>query len=124
MILCQFLSKFLKQRPESGRLYVKIFLFLVTGIFFASLIFGCGSSRKDDDTTATEGDTERQQELDEIESLLGITPQEKQQAEPQKKPKKEDDTLGLLAAGAVPMGGEASGVDQKSFRIQKKKLQT
>jgi len=85
----------------------KLFLYLITGVFLAFMIFGCGSSRKDDDAAMTEDTSDRQEELDEIESLLGITPQEKQQTEQQKKPQKEDDTLGLLAAGAVPMGQEA-----------------
>ncbi len=93
----------------------KVYLYLFAGVFLASLIFGCGSSRKDDDAAMAGDDTERQQELDEIESLLGITPQETQQTEQQKKPKKEDESLGLLAAGAVPMGQEAPPVDEKKL---------
>jgi len=100
----------------------KLLLVLFTGIFLASLIAGCGSSRKDDDATLTEDETDRQQELDEIESLLGITPQEKQQTEPQKKPAKQDETLGLLTADAVPMGGEATPADQQQLDDAQKEI--
>jgi tol-pal system protein YbgF len=93
----------------------RIFIFLFTGILLASMTFSCGSSRKDDEETAAGDSTGRKQELDEIESLLGITPQEKQKADQPKKSKKEEDTLGLLDAGAVPMGEETSQVDQKKL---------
>jgi tol-pal system protein YbgF len=66
------------------------------------LLISCGSSRQEDDMRGDAGDAEKQQELDEIEALLGITPEEKaQQAQQQKTTPKEDDQLGLLAAGAV-----------------------
>ena len=100
----------------------KIFIFLFIGILLASMTFSCGSSRKDDEEAAAGDSTGRAQELDEIESLLGITPQEKQKPDQQKKPKKEEDTLGLLDAGAVPMGGEASQVDQKKLTDQQTEI--
>ena len=100
----------------------KYFLHLFAGILLAFFLFGCGSSRKDDDAAMTEDNTERQQELDEIESLLGITPQEKQKTEPQKKPQKEDESLGLLAAGAVPMGQESPPADQGKLDAAQKEI--
>ena len=41
----------------------KYFLHLFAGILLAFFLFGCGSSRKDDDAAMTEDNTERQQEL-------------------------------------------------------------
>ena len=86
-----------------------IFISILTITFLAMLLVSCGSSRKDDDMSAAEDDPAKQQELDEIEALLGITPEEK--AQQQQKSGQEDDQLGLLSAGAVPVEQSGAGME-------------
>jgi len=99
--------------PEAGGLMLKKnFNFIVIMSLSVILLMSCGSSRQEDDMSGDAGDTEKQQELDEIEALLGITPEEKaQQSEQQKTQPKEDDQLGLLAAGAVPVTQSQTGAE-------------
>ncbi len=89
------------------KIFIAILIIALSGI----LMISCGSSRQEDDAYADAGDAEKQQELDEIEALLGITPEEKARSEQQKKPAQEDDQLGLLSAGAVPLGQADTGMD-------------
>jgi tol-pal system protein YbgF len=78
--------------------FINLIVFLFVSSFF---LFGCGSSRNEAADGMSDDEAARQQELDEIEALLGITPEEKQAAEQQSK--KDDDLLGLLDADAVPV---------------------
>jgi tol-pal system protein YbgF len=87
----------------------KIFIAMLIISLSGILVMSCGSSRQEDDMHADAGDAEKQQELDEIEALLGITPEEKAKSEQQKKPAQEDDQLGLLSAGAVGLGQVDTG---------------
>lgn len=83
----------------------KIFFSLLIIMMSSLLLISCGSSRQDDGITTDSEDPAKQQELDEIEALLGITTEEKSANQQSQKPakKKEDDQLGLLSAGAVPV---------------------
>jgi tol-pal system protein YbgF len=108
------LSKFFKLfSPEAGGLMFKKNLsFIVIISLSVILLMSCGSSRQEDDMSGDAGDAEKQQELDEIEALLGITAEEKaQQSQQQKTQPKEDDQLGLLAAGAVPVTQSPTGAE-------------
>jgi len=108
------LSKFFKLfSPEAGGLmFKKNFIFIVIITLSVILLMSCGSSRQEGDMSGDAGDAEKQQELDEIEALLGITPEEKAQQEQQQKTQpKEDDQLGLLAAGAVPVTQSPTGAE-------------
>ena len=94
-------------------MFYKFLIFCLSFIFLTVMISSCGSSRQDDDMSGIDEDTAKQQELDEIEALLGITPEESaQRAEKPGKPKQEDDKLGLLGAGMVPMEEEAASPEQ------------
>jgi tol-pal system protein YbgF len=86
----------------------KIFISIITISISMLLLISCGSSRQEDDMRGDADDAAKQQELDEIEALLGITPEEKGQGEPEKKSGKDDDQLGLLSAGAVPVTQSAT----------------
>lgn len=83
----------------------KIIVSLLTILLVSFVLSSCGSSRQDDGISSESEDPAKQQELDEIEALLGITAEEKSQSQPTQKPAKgkEDDQLGLLSAGAVPV---------------------
>lgn len=82
----------------------KISWYLIISLLSAFLLFSCGSTRKSTEGEATDEETARQKELDEIESLLGVT---NDQSDSQKKQTgKKDDTLGLLDAKDVPMQQE------------------
>ena len=85
-----------------------IIISILTISFLAMLLVSCGSSRKDDDMSAAADDPAKQQELDEIEALVGITPEEKSQQ--QQKSGQDDDQLGLLSAGAVPVEQSGAGM--------------
>jgi tol-pal system protein YbgF len=73
----------------------------------AGLICSCGSSRKGNENQATDEESARQKELDEIESLLGVSNKDKNDSKTkQNQPKqtgKKDETLGLLDAKDVAM---------------------
>ena len=85
----------------TNRIIISLLIIMLSSLLLAS----CGSSRQDDGMTTDSEDPAKQQELDEIEALLGITAEEKSQSQQSQKPakKKEDDQLGLLSAGAVPV---------------------
>ena len=87
-----------------------IIISILTISFLAMLLVSCGSSRKDDDMSAAADDPAKQQELDEIEALLGITPEDRSQNNQQQKSGQDDDQLGLLSAGAVPVEQSGAGM--------------
>ena len=102
-------------------LYIIFLLVLSSGI-----MVGCGSSRNEAGDDESKDETARQQELDEIEALLGITPEEKQASqEQQKQKKKDDDQLGLLDAESVPVQDQTTTTPQKTEQTdaQVKELQ-
>jgi len=89
-------------------------MFLIAGIS-ACLLWSCGSSRKTDENQPVDEESARQKELDEIESLLGVTNDQKgekkdtkdKDKQTQKKTSgKKDETLGLLDAKDVAMQQE------------------
>jgi len=95
----------------------KRFLNLILLLTISSgLMLSCGSSRNEAGDGASEDEEARQQELDEIEALLGITPEEKKANEQktQAQSKKEDDMLGLLDADAVPVQEQTVTTPKKS----------
>lgn len=84
--------------------YLKILIFLLFSNF---IFFSCAGTDEGDDEYAglTEDEKKQQQELDEIESLLGITSDKSDEknnttkSEPKKKePKKKEEKLGLLSS--------------------------
>jgi tol-pal system protein YbgF len=81
----------------------KKIVFILTVAILGIFLISCGSSRKDDDMSGNTDDTAKQQELDEIEALLGITSEEKAAQDQKSQQRKDDDQLGLLSAGAVPV---------------------
>jgi len=91
----------------------RTFIFILSISILAMFMISCGSSRQDDDMADAGDDPAKQQELDEIEALLGITPEEKAASDQQAKQKTEDDQLGLLSAGAVTMGQADAGAEQE-----------
>lgn len=96
---------------------LKRFINLILLLTISSgLMLGCGSSRNEAGDAGSEDEEARQQELDEIEALLGITPEEKKASEQktQDKPEKQDDMLGLLDADAIPVQQKTVTTPQKS----------
>jgi tol-pal system protein YbgF len=92
------------------------YLFLISGlvVFFLS---SCGSSRKGSDSQATDEEAAAQKELDEIESLLGVS-NEKGDSK-SKQTGKKDDTLGLLEAKDVPMQQEQPATKPQNAELEK-----
>lgn len=68
--------------------------FIIALSFFALLLQGCSGSRKGEEGTTTEGESQQKKELDEIEALLGVSPEQKK--DDQTSGQKDDETLGLL----------------------------
>jgi tol-pal system protein YbgF len=103
----------------------KISFYFVISLVSAFLVFSCGSTRKGTEEGATDEETARQKELDEIESLLGVSGE---QSDSQKKQSgKKDDTLGLLEAKDVPMQQEPTQQTDKQVtdlkaQVEKKDL--
>jgi tol-pal system protein YbgF len=100
-------------------------LFLIAGLC-AFLVWSCGSSRKPNEEQATDEESARQKELDEIESLLGVTNDQKSDSkntkdkQSQKKPSgKKDETLGLLDAKDVAMQQEQPAAKPQNTELEK-----
>ena len=100
-----------------------LFLIVVLGVF---LLWSCGSSRKPDQEQATDEESARQKELDEIESLLGVTGDQKsgsndsKDKQTQKKPSgQKDETLGLLDAKDVAMQQEQPPAKPQNTELEK-----
>jgi tol-pal system protein YbgF len=104
------MSKFLPINSiYGGDMFRHIFNIIFLMALVSGIILGCGSSRNEAGDDSSKGEAERQQELDEIEALLGITPEEKQASqEKQKQQKGDDDMLGLLDAESVPVQDQTS----------------
>jgi TolA-binding protein len=120
------LSKFFaKYFPHIGGLMIiRHIITLVALIFTLSILQSCGGSRQPGDDSVDPEEAARQQELDEIEALLGITPEKTEPA--QKQPPKEDDTLGLLSSEDVPVKEQTatpSQIAQKDREIKNLKSQ-
>jgi len=78
--------------------YIKI-LFLI--VFANFIIISCAGTSEEEDEYAglTEEEKQQQQELDEIESLLGIsTDKSETKTKPKQQPKKKEEKLGLLSS--------------------------
>jgi TolA-binding protein len=86
-----------------GLIMNRILTLVLMAFFIMSLFQFCASSRKETGA-ATSEEEEKQKELDEIEALLGITSEDKKADE--KKPKKDDEMLGLLKSDDVAMQKE------------------
>jgi len=99
----------------------KHFLSMIfTLILISGLMFGCGTSRNEGGDDASQDEAARQQELDEIEALLGITPEEKQaNQQKQKEQQRDDDMLGLLDAESVPMQDQTVTTPLKTEQSEK-----
>jgi len=100
-------------------------LFLIV-VLAAFLLWSCGSSRKPDQEQATDEESARQKELDEIESLLGVTGDQKsgsndsKDKQTQKKPSgQKDETLGLLDAKDVAMQQEQPPAKPQNTELEK-----
>jgi tol-pal system protein YbgF len=99
-----------------------LFLIAVLGVFF---MWSCGSSRKPDQEQAVDEESARQKELDEIESLLGVTNDQKgdsKDKQTQKKPSgKKEESLGLLDAKDVAMQQEQppAGAKPQNTELEK-----
>jgi tol-pal system protein YbgF len=79
-------------------MFLKIFIYLVTFLWLNYFFQACSSLQKNTDNGVSEDERRQKEELDEIESLLGITPEERNEAKKEtwKKGDKSKETLGLL----------------------------
>ncbi len=100
-------------------------LFLIASLS-AFLLWSCGSSRKAGEEPAVDEESARQKELDEIESLLGVTSDQKGESkdtkdkQTQKKQSgKKDETLGLLDAKDVAMQQEQPVAKPQNTELEK-----
>jgi tol-pal system protein YbgF len=96
-------------------------LLLIAGLS-AFLLWSCGSSRKGSEEQVMDEDAARQKELDEIESLLGVSSDQSgsQTKQTQKKQTgKKDETLGLLEAKDVAMQQEQPVAKPQNTELEK-----
>lgn len=101
--------------------YIKI---LVLILFANFIILSCAGTTEEDNEYAglTEEEKQQQQELDEIESLLGIsTDKSEKKTTPAKKPQKKEEKLGLLSSEDLAAAANQP-VDSKKIKTLEKEV--
>lgn len=99
--------------------YIKILLLLLFANF---IIISCAGTEEGEDEYAglTEEERKQQQELDEIESLLGITSTDTEtKTTKPKKPENKDERLGLLSSEDLAAATVQPGNDKKIKKLEK-----
>ena len=103
--------------------YIKILLLI---LFTNFIIFSCAGTSDEGDGYAglTEEEKQQQQELDEIESLLGIsTDKSPKKSTPKKQPQKKEEKLGLLSSEDLAAAANQP-VDSKKIKKLEKEVST